>query len=154
MFTIKMLQCVNQVLFVCGRGFAWSRVDPDIDDGDKPNSIHSKSSHSVFETSPLVQAALRFNLNALQILDFRSELENILSKFGAEILNSVLSENFKSVSKLTTFVQVLNLERLTSNNSFRSLVNEYLSKPHVCSLRFVSFFTNDKAAFIRLQLNN
>ena len=128
-------------MFICGRGFVWSRRDPDAD-ADKLNSIHSKSSNSIFQASPLVLAALHFNLNIAQILDFNFELDNFRKKFCEENLNAVLSEKFTKVSNVIKFAQLLNLENLASNDSLRSLVNEYLSKPHVCNIRSVLLMAN------------
>ena len=86
-------------MFICGRGFVWSRRDPDAD-ADKLNSIHSKLSNSIFQASPLVLAALHFNLNIAQILDFNFELDNFRKKFCEENLNAVLSEKFTKVSNV------------------------------------------------------
>jgi hypothetical protein len=121
---------VCQVLYLCGRGFVWSLKDPET--GERPRSIHSKKSNSIFESSPLTNSALKFNLNIRQILELKPILGDLRNKFP-----EYFEENYQSDSSLDFLINILGLEDLTLQKSSRNLVHEYLSKPHACNLRYI-----------------
>lgn len=130
---VEFLVFTLQVLYVCGRGYVVSPRSTAVGDR-RPNSIHSKSSHAVFESSPVILAAQHHNLSLPQILAFNALFDSLQKKI-AENLSPALSERFKTLSGLRSFLDNLSLEGFNSRSSNRSLVNEYLSKPHACSLR-------------------
>ena len=140
-----------QVLYVCGRGFVWSlkqsnelesRPDPNSNSVHSnpnsidinPNSIHSQTSQKVFGSSPLIKAALLYNLRVDQIIDLKYVLVQLREKFS-ENLEPILTKRFREISNLDRFVKILDLESKVHCNMPRSMLHEYFVRPHNCNLK-------------------
>lgn len=122
-------------MYLCGRGFIWSLHDPD--DVAKDSSIHiSRMSQQIFKSSPLLTTALHYSLTVDQILDLKSILEEFFAKFSKDY-ETILAQYFENQSNLQSFVQMLSLETKVPHNEPRSLLNEYLTTPHSCNLRYI-----------------
>jgi len=129
---------VFQVIYICGRGFIWSLHDPD--DAEKTGSIHiSRMSQQIFKSSPLLTAALHYSLTVDQVLDLKSILEEFYTKFSKDC-EPILAQYFENQSNLQSFVKILCLATKVKHNEPRSLLNEYLTSPHSCNLRYSFYF--------------